>query len=74
MKLLRQLIAQPARTGHRHGRNAMSSAGGERPRPEGIAVTPAIGPLPAIFLPADHRTVADLSIRRKPGAGDDGSL
>ena len=52
----------------------MSSVGGVRPRPEGIAVTPAIGPLPAIVVPADHRIVVDLFIRRKAGAGDDGSL
>jgi hypothetical protein len=41
MKLLRQL------------RNVMTSADTAWPQPDGIAVTPAIGPLPAILVPAD---------------------
>ena len=34
-----------------HGRR-MRSAGAARPRPGGFAVSPAIGPLPAIYVPA----------------------
>src|SRR5215471_5943119 len=60
-------LLRPARHRHRpgHVRNAMitralpashgrrmRSAGAARPRPDGVAVSPAIGPLPAIYVPA----------------------
>jgi hypothetical protein len=32
-------------------RKALKSAAAARPRPDGIAVSPAIGPLPAILVP-----------------------
>jgi hypothetical protein len=58
MKLLRQL------------RNVMTSADTAWPQPDGIAVTPAIGPLPAILV----SPTGNVTHRLRVGTSDDESL
>jgi hypothetical protein len=82
-------LLRPARHRHRPGhvtsamtarpllgrlRKAMRSADVARSRPDEVAVSPAIGPLPAIIVPVNRPIPAHPVDNPRPGAGGRGEL